>query len=275
MCYTVIFLERLPRVLLRWDRAFFDMKVVENIEVAEVQNFGTSETKSWSRSHQDSRFQTYFNKFKLDRALHVETESRAKLQISSCWIFRIIHFWTVSCFSGTDLYVFNQEKRCTWAFVYMFSPNTLARLSHRRVQTSSTVFCECQQLGAQTAVNPSATVLIAFAGRIVRRKQKRCTYSECWRACHTSFWKSRQSSEAFNFPVQLDDAIRFPRFLLNTFHHFPMPRSTSHRMVRFQFSRQVFFLTFFWHNFKTWFPCLFLLTMMILMIFFMHVLNFA
>lgn len=57
VCYTVIFLERLPRVLLRWDRAFFDMKVVENIEVAEVQNFGTSETKSWSRSHQDSRFQ--------------------------------------------------------------------------------------------------------------------------------------------------------------------------------------------------------------------------
>lgn len=91
----------------------------------------------------------------------------------------------------------------------MFSPNTLARLSHRRVQTSSTVFCECQQLGAQTAVNPSATVLIAFAGRIVRRKQKRCTYSECWRACHTSFWKSRQSLEAFNFPVQLDDHDSF------------------------------------------------------------------
>lgn len=66
MCYTVIFLERLPRVLLRWDRAFFDMKVVENIEVAEVQNFGTSmNIRNQVMESESSRFKisTYFNKF--------------------------------------------------------------------------------------------------------------------------------------------------------------------------------------------------------------------
>ena len=81
-----------------------------------------SETKWWSRSLQD------FNIFNwtLPWTLKVETESRAKLQISSCWIFRIICFWTVS-FLRDWPYVFNQEKRCTRAFVFMFFPNTLAK----------------------------------------------------------------------------------------------------------------------------------------------------